>query len=277
MARAHPELERALRRVVELDGADASQRNVLVGARRVIVDFLCINTDPQTVEAIANSAGLHVNTTRHHLDVLIAADFVERVTQAPTGRGRPRVLYTASALVTAPYADLEERLRTAFAGNNADEVAIETARAWAEHAPRPHPAATPDEAVASAVDALNAVGFQAHSDEVGDTITLAECPYASLISEHPAICTIHAELMSTLLKETGQPVSLNKFEVHVRPGVCRAWLTRADVSPEFIATPLTAPVPEEAPHDTQQPEHSGRTGASSHQSVGARGPLLPSG
>lgn len=277
MAPANDDLEHALRRVVSLGTHEEPHRNVLVGSRRTIVDFLCASSEPQTVEAIAETTQLHVNTTRHHLDVLVAADFVDRVTQRPTGRGRPRVLYAPSAMITAPYANLEAHLRTTLAGADADEVAIETARSWAEHAPAPRSADDPDQAVSYAVEALNAVGFQAHSDEVGDTITMTSCPYATLITDHPAICTIHAELMNTLLRDTGQPVTLDKFEVHVRPGVCRAWLTRADVAPEFIATPLTVPVSEEAHHD-HQPEPPGNPGGGSGQEPArAGGPILSPG
>jgi len=244
MATSSQELEGALRRLVALGSPKAPHSSVLVGSRRAIVDALLAADEALAIEDIAAATDLHVNTARHHLDVLVAADLVTRTTAAAAGRGRPKVLYTPSAAAAEPYDELEQFLTRAVVASMEDEVAIETARRWASSVPQVGTARDLDEAVARAVESLQRAGFKAHTDEVGDTITMSECPYASLIDDHPMICTIHAELVSNLLKRTGQPVTLEGFDVWVRPGVCRARLNRPDAVPARIAiAPSSAPRP----------------------------------
>lgn len=243
MAEPTEGIEDAMRRVASLgDGADASAPNVLSGSRRVILEALRSAETPQTVEDLAEQTGLHPNTARHHLDVLAAADLVERALAAPTGRGRPKILYSVSATALAPYAELSEFLQRALDGRDEDTVAIEAARRWLASVPQAGPAADADGAVAAAVESLRAVGFDAQSDAIGDTIVVSQCPYASLIADHPMICTVHAELVAGVLRTTKQDVTLEGFDVWVRPGVCRARLSRPDTSPSFVAEPSAAPV-----------------------------------
>ena len=240
MATWSPDVDRVLKRLVAMGAPNAPHSTLLVGSRRSIVDTLLSADEPLTIEEIAARNDLHVNTARHHLDVLIAADLVTRDTAPASGRGRPKVLYAPSATAAEPYDDLEEFLTRAVAASMEDQVALETARRWATSVPQASVAHDIDEAVASAVESLQSAGFRAHTDEVGDTITMSECPYASLIDDHPMICTIHAELVSKLLERTGQPVTLAGFDVWVRPGVCRARLNRPDTTPARVAIPPSA-------------------------------------
>ena len=236
-------IEGAFRRVATLgDSIDGGNANVLSGSRRVILEALRSAQEPLSVEAIAEHTGLHVNTTRHHLDVLAAADLVERSVATPTGRGRPKIMYSVSRAALAPFAELGEFLENALEGGDADTVAVEAARRWLSSVPHAGAAHDPDEAVAAAVESLRVVGFDARTDAIGDSIVVTDCPYASLIAEHPMICTVHAELVAGVLRRTGQDVTLAGFDVWVRPGTCRARLTRPDTAPSFTAEP-SAPNP----------------------------------
>lgn len=233
-----PSIEDALKRVLALGERDAyGHASPLAGSRRAILDALRAAPTPLTIDDIAAAVNLHTNTTRHHLDVLAAAGLVSRATAAPSGRGRPRARFMASAAAAAAYAELEEQLEAALHGEDVDEVARETARRWLATVPPVRRARDLDEAVAEAIVSLREVGFDAHSDEVGDTIVVTDCPYASLIAEHPMICTVHAELVSRALDQTGQPIELDGFDVWVRPGICRARLRRPDTQPDFVALP----------------------------------------
>ena len=237
-----PGIEDALRRVVALgDGVAPGSANVISGSRRTLLETLRGGTDPLTLEELADRAGLHVNTTRHHLEVLAAAGLVVRTVAAPSGRGRPKVLYTVSPSALAPFAELSEFLQRALEGGNEDAVAVEAARRWLASVPQAGLVEDADGAVAAVLDSLRAVGFDAKSDAVGDNVVVSQCPYASLISEHPMICTVHAELVSGVLARTGQDVTLDGFDVWVRPGVCRARLTRNDTTPAFVAEPSATP------------------------------------
>lgn len=240
-----PTIEDALRRVLALGERDAEgHASPLAGSRRAILDALRAAPEALTIEDLAAAVDLHTNTTRHHLEVLAAAGLVVRATATPTGRGRPRARYRASAAAAQAYADLERQLNEALKGQDVGEVAAETARRWLATAPPVAKAADLDAAVASAIASLREVGFDAHSDEVGDTIVVTDCPYAGLITEHPMICTVHAELVSRALEQTGQPVGLKGFDVWVRPGVCRARLSRPDATPDFVARPLASTTPD---------------------------------
>ena len=247
MSEIAPGIEEALRRVAALgDPSDRGAANVISGTRRAILEALRKAGEPLTVEALAEHAGLHANTMRHHLDVLAAANLVERTVAAPAGRGRPKILYSVSASALAPFAELSDFLQRALQGGHEDTVAVEAARRWLASVPQATPVEDADGAVAAAVDSLRAVGFDARADAVGDNIVVSQCPYASLISEHPMICTVHAELVTGVLRRTGQDVALEGFDVWVRPGVCRARLTRPDTQPVFVAEPsVMPPTPEE--------------------------------
>ena len=146
------------------------------------------------------------------------------------------------------YPPMSEFLQRALEGGDEDTVAVEAARRWLASVPQAGEVEDADGAVAAAVESLRAVGFDAQTDAVGDTIVVSQCPYASLISEHPMICTVHAELVSGVLRRTGQDVTLEGFDVWVRPGVCRARLSRPDTNPAFVAEPSATPQsPEETP------------------------------
>ena len=242
-------LEDAFMRVAALgDGGEPGAANVISGSRRNILEALRSAAEPMSVEDLAEQTGLHPNTARHHLDVLAAASLVERAAAAPTGRGRPKILFSVSESALAPFAELGAHLERAFQRGEEDTVALEAARRWLASVPQVGPADDADGAVAAAVDSLRAVGFDAQTDAVGDSIVVSQCPYASLIVEHPMICTVHAELVAGVLRSTGQDVTLDGFDVWVRPGVCRARLSRPDATPTFVAEPSA---PQSVPEDNR--------------------------
>lgn len=246
MTEIAPGIEHALRRVVALgEGPDAGATNVVTGSRRALLESLREVGEPVSIEGLAEATGLHPNTARHHLDVLAAAGLVSRTAAPPSGRGRPKMLYSVSASALAPFTELSEFLERALDSGDEDAVAVEAARRWLATVPQGGPSQDADAAVLAATESLRAVGFNAQSDAIGDTIVVSECPYASLISEHPMICTVHAELVAGVLRRTGQDVTLEAFDVWVRPGVCRARLARKDTAPAFVAEPSSTPPAQE--------------------------------
>lgn len=186
---------------------------------------------PMTVEQLADATGLHPNTVRGHLDVLLATGSVGREAAGSNGRGRPRWLYRSAAQDANPFQFLAQALTVQLA--RADSVAIAEAAAdrWAEALPELPLAFSPDEAVAEATDALNRLGFNAIASPVGDAIAVTGCPYADLVDDNPVICDIHTALVVRLLDQTGQPVSLDSMEVWARRGMCVARLHRPDIQP----------------------------------------------
>lgn len=196
------------------------------------------------MEQIAEAVGLHANTVRGHLDALLASGRITRIADQRSTRGRPHWLYSATA--SASIRELARALDAELELASAPEVARLVAATWAEVGPDVRPAGTIEEAVDLATQALTDFGFGAVRNPVGDEITLSECPYASLVHEHPVICDIHAELLGEVLARTGQPVTLARLDVFPRPGLCVARLDRPDAKPEWSIegpSPRASPVP----------------------------------
>ena len=186
---------------------------------------------PVTVEELRVITGLHPNTLRGHLDVLLASGEVTRTVAESEGRGRPKWIYTAARKAASPFQFLAEALTSLLERSADPQIAESAAESWAHAIPDLPVADSPDEAVAEAVDALNRLGFTAEASPVGDSIAVTNCPYAALVDEHPVICDIHAAMVGRLLVQTGQPVSVESLELWTRPDMCVARLRRPDLTP----------------------------------------------
>ncbi len=189
---------------------------------------------PLSVEDISQLTNLHVNTIRTHLDVLRAAGRVERTRESINGRGRPKWLYAATTEEQDAYFRLADLLGETLDQTRREGLAEEAATRWrSSGAVINEPAASPDEALAVAADALSRLGFDVEVSPVGDAVYLGNCPYASLVHEHPVICDIHARALEQVLDATGQDISLESMDVFPRPGVCVAHLRRRDTTPDW--------------------------------------------
>ena len=194
------------------------------------------STEPLSVEQIAERTGLHANTVRGHLDVLLATETITRAAAGAQGRGRPRWLYSSAAPKASPFQFLAEALTAQLARTQDPGLADSAAERWSHALPALPPAEDPDEAVAAAAGALNRLGFIAETSAVGDAISVTGCPYAALVDDNPVICDIHTALVVRLLAQTGQPVTLDAMDVWARRGVCVARLNRPDLEPARTIT-----------------------------------------
>ncbi len=192
--------------------------------------------EPVPVEVIVERTGLHANTVRGHLDVLMAAGSISRTAADAQGRGRPRWLYQASAPERSPFHALAEALSIQLTQAADPSIAARAAEQWARALPDLPAADSPDEAVKEATDALNRLGFNATTNPCGDAISITRCPYAELVAANPVICDIHTALVGRLLKQTEQPVTIESMDVWARPGICVAHLRRPDLVPTRTIT-----------------------------------------
>jgi len=190
--------------------------------------------EPLTVEMIADATGLHANTVRGHLDVLLAGDVISREPADSLGRGRPRWLYRAASPKASPFQFLAQALTVQLARADSAEFADDAAERWSKALPDLPVAFSPDEAVAETTDALNRLGFHATASPVGDAISVTACPYAALVDDNPVICDIHTALVVRLLDQTGQPVTLDSMDIWARKGMCVARLKRPDIAPSRV-------------------------------------------
>lgn len=192
--------------------------------------------DSLSVEQIAERTGLHANTVRGHLDVLLAGGAITRTAADAQGRGRPRWLYASATPPASPFQFLAEALSAQLARTEDPSIAQGAAELWAHALPTLPVADTPDEAVDEATDALNRLGFQAVASPLRDSIAVTGCPYADLVDDNPVICDIHTALVVRLLDQTGQPVTVEAMDVWARRGMCVARLGRPDIEPARTIT-----------------------------------------
>jgi predicted ArsR family transcriptional regulator len=194
------------------------------------------SSEPLSVDRIVELTGLHHNTVRGHLDVLLALGVIGREPAGSAGRGRPRWLYRSTPSTASPFQFLAQALTVQLARADSVEIAEGAAERWASALPELPLAFSPDEAVAETTDALNRLGFNAEASPVGDAISLTGCPYAELVDDNPVICDIHTALVVRLLDQTGQPVELEAMEVWARRDMCVARLHRPDIAPSRTIT-----------------------------------------
>lgn len=210
------------------------------GSRALILRMIQEQGDLIGVQDLCAASGLHPNTVRTHLDALLAAGEIEREQAPVTGRGRPLWLYRRAAKKLSPYEMLTEALT-----HQLDQVAdpallTSAAKRWADAATDGDeilPTNT-DEAVDQVAKSLENVGFSVSLSRIGDEITISECPYAAIVETQPRVCNIHAALVVELLSRSAQPVTLDRLDVWVKPGICVAHLNRADLNPTRSITPL---------------------------------------
>lgn len=186
-----------------------------------------------SIQELCDLTGLHPNTVRTHLDSLLAAGEVEREQAPSQGRGRPLWFYRAAVAKISPYEMLAQILASQLGRADDPTLTTRAARRWADVAETQGvvSAGNCDEAVDQVAHSLRNVGFAVSLNPMRDEVTITECPYASLVAEHPKICDVHAALIGELLTRSGQPIRTGRLDVWAKPGVCVAYLNRQDRSP----------------------------------------------
>ncbi|HET7044911.1 MAG TPA: helix-turn-helix domain-containing protein [Gaiellaceae bacterium] len=197
---------------------------------------LLVDEGPLDARELAAHVGLHVNTVRVHLNALADAGLVAGETRPPSGRGRPRVAYRATAAAGDEggrrYRLLAEIL-TALVARYGAEAATqleEIGEAWGRYlvdAPPRFSSADDERAVAKLLELLTELGFQPQLERGtrGRRILMRPCPFLELAREHQdVICPIHLGLMRGALAEVGARTRATKLEPLVRSDLCVARL-----------------------------------------------------
>ncbi|ORB65139.1 transcriptional regulator [Mycolicibacterium tusciae] len=204
------------------------------GRREDVLAALRGAADAMTIANIAEQLEVHPNTVRFHLEALVADGRAERVEPDRKGQGRPPQLYRAVAGMdpggTRRYRMLAEILTLALAGDsNASAKALEAGRAWAgrlSHPPRTRPGVRAS--VNRLVSLLDDLGFapQRRESEGEVEVGLRHCPFLELVDEaRSVVCPIHLGLMQGAMATWRAPVTVDRLEPFVEPGLCLAHLT----------------------------------------------------
>ncbi|MFN8167677.1 MAG: hypothetical protein U0S36_02715 [Candidatus Nanopelagicales bacterium] len=215
---------------------------------RRVHDLLSAAAAPLSVAQIVEVTGLHANTVRSHLALLMDMGRVESVPEPRTGPGRPRLLYRA--VVTTPqdpYRALAVELAAGVSdGRPGDTPGLAAGRRLArtqrEKSAITGPL-TPDQAVALATDGLDVLGFETSTDPLGDRLYLSVCPFLEMAREDRAICRLHHEMLRGFFGELDAGVGVRRLDIFVKGDLCVAHLDRPDLR-RAPAAAAAAPDPE---------------------------------
>ena len=208
--------------------------SVAAGSRREQVLALLRAADrPLSAAEVAESAGLHLNTARFHLDGLVEDRLAERTSEPRDVPGRPRILYTAQGPAPGPrsYGLLAEMLTGLIASlEDAGPATVEAGKAWGRHlVERAAPSERVDaaEAVARLNRVLDAIGFEpeVRKGKKGMEVHLHHCPFREVAAKHTdVVCALHLGLMQGALSELNAPVDATSLEPFVQQSLCVARL-----------------------------------------------------
>lgn len=189
---------------------------------------------PLRAQEIAQALGLHVNTTREHLEGLVADHLAQATTEAPRGRGRPATLYRCMPggpmwPIGRQYAALAEVLveQVMESVDDPEATAFRAGQRWGRNLLVSAPAArSPQEAVDRQ---LSEVGFAPERTADGEW-HLYRCPLLAAARRHPeVVCNVHRGVVAAMLDTLGEPSDVRIFPFS-EPGACRLTAERVDPS-----------------------------------------------
>lgn len=201
-------------------------------SRIQILTLLRSSSTPLDVAQIAAHSGLHPNTVRFHLRVLIDAGLACRRTGPRGGAGRPRLVHTA-ATGGSEHSDGFQLLADILAGYLATSSAIpagvaeEAGQAFARRHQQPAQPVTSDEAVHHVTATFAELGFEPELVANGQDVQLRlrACPFGALADKYPeVVCTMHLGLLRGTLGQLGAPVTVRSLHPFVEPHLCVAHL-----------------------------------------------------
>lgn len=221
---------------------DPRAHRVLAGVSRVaVLEALRRAGRPLSVQEVADEVGLHPNTVRAHLDLLVDHGHASRAAEQRATPGRPRLVYAATGKPDEDegrnYRLLAEILTRylAAASPSPAAAAVEAGRAFGrglagdgtarDETARDQTGRDETAAVDRLVELLDAVGFAPEPAPDGVSIRLHHCPFRELAEERQdLVCSVHLGLMQGALTELGAPVSATRLLPFVEPELCVATL-----------------------------------------------------
>lgn len=215
---------------VTADDPSTRTHQVLAAPRRAeLLALLRASAEPLTVVEAAEAVGLHTNTTRLHLDLLVQVGLAERVTEQRTSPGRPRTLYRAAAQPAEPDDDSYRALAGVLADGMAatkdpGRAAIVAGERWARALDeRAGPTGATQSVAVELAQLLVELGFEPELDLPHGLIRLHRCPFAEVAkSNRTVVCGVHLGMLRATLERLGaasERVELESF-VTEEPLLC---------------------------------------------------------
>ena len=203
---------------------------------RRVLDLLQHAGDALPVGDVVRGTGLHANTVRAHLSLLMEMGLVEAVPENRTKPGRPKLLYRAvpHGEPTDPYRALAAELAAAAVepGTSPGEAAgRRLARTQRDKLVTGGGEVDAETSVEMAVEGLEVLGFHTTTDPLGDRLYLSTCPFADLARQDRAICRLHHEMLDGFFGELDSGVNVRRLDIFVKDDLCVAHLNRPDLRP----------------------------------------------
>ncbi len=215
---------------------------------RQILDLIHGAAAPMSVSEVAQRLDVHPSTARFHLEALVGEGVLDRVSDHPTGPGRPPIGYRARPGLARGsvrhYRVLAEILLGNLRSTHDDPAAAAAAagRVWGAHlVPRPPPFRAVDDATAGdhLMAMLDDLDFAPELDTDGEgrprRIRLRHCPFRELADPHrDIVCPLHLGLMQGALEELAAPVTVSTLEPFAEPTACLAHLVATTPQPDQL-------------------------------------------
>lgn len=249
--------------------APRTHRVLAAASRQELLAVLRRAGTPVSVPDAADAVGLHRNTVRFHLDLLVSVGLAERVTEQRSRPGRPKVLYRARPVSTddAPvtgddgYRALARLLADHLAATpDAARLAQQAGRNWCRaQAEGLAPAGTGEQAAEAVRELMGRLGFDPAPGADGHEIVLRRCPYAELAREQrPVVCGVHLGMIEGTLEQLDAPVGVAAFEPFAIDDPLRCVITltpyAAGTGSPAAPTPSPPPAPAGGDHPHHQPQ-----------------------
>ncbi|TFC91547.1 metalloregulator ArsR/SmtB family transcription factor [Cryobacterium sp. TMT3-29-2] len=227
----------------------SSSYRTLASFSRIQLLFFLQQRGTMTVGDLAEATGLHHNTAREHLQRLIGDGFVTCQPESKDSKGRPRMLYSATAAGPDRADGSIRAAKVEAAERNGDQVRRMLRVEAVIHSPLQRQLDALD-------DHLDQSGFDARLEidgTDGNRVHLHECPYSEMVKAHPEVCRVHFGLLKTLLEVTEGPLSADALHPLVAPDTCTLDLHRSDAKPGTDAEPTLGRTAEPAVEEQSKP------------------------
>lgn len=221
--------------VPRCDPADERSRThgALASTSRIhILNLLRDSAGPLDVAQIAAHSGLHPNTVRFHLRILVGAGLAGGRADPQGSAGRPRLVYTAATDTPGPdgSALLADILAGYLAASSAcaSGLAEQAGHAFGRRHQQPAAGLSVEQAVRHLIAMFAELGFESESVPDGQDvqIRLRACPFQALATKYPdVVCSLHLGLIRGTLVRLGAPVTARTLRPFVEPHLCIAHLT----------------------------------------------------
>ena len=206
--------------------ADQAAYRALAGrSRHALLLAVAATGRAMDVDEAADAVGLHRNTARVQLDVLCSAGLLRRSVDRRGTRGRPRVVYAATAAGTdfasnereqvsnAGYRDLAALLADQLAeAGDSRSTAMRAGRRWAaalDQAPVPTGHLGESEAIGVLTHLLERLGFEPEPDRPGHRLLLHRCPFVEVArGNREIVCTIHLGMITVAAERLDAPLAV---------------------------------------------------------------------